>query len=1016
MGPLARLLGPPAVLVEGKHIELPVGKRSALWLYLVHRRRWIDRSELSFLLWPDTEQRRAYGNLRQVLSDLSRIPWGRAVESERLRVRCIVDSDAGAFEAAADAHRSDEALELYRAPFLDGFVVDDANEFMAWLERERAALHERWRTLALNAIDRLTEAGRTMDALGLVERLVADDPLDEDAARRGMQAARASGDARRALLIFAGLRTGLRREVGLRPSPRTTHLAHRIAEEAKAAAEVPIDIPPPLTVRDDVLATRLVGRERELHDLATLVASDARLVTVVAPGGMGKTWLARALQHRVGHAFGDGSAFVRLENVVGPYALVHAIADALGLRLGPEGELRRQLVTVIGDRELLLLLDGFEAHVGEHALITALLEGCPRLTLLVTSTVALEHSRERTYELGGLALVAPGAEAGNGTVGEAARLFARCAERVRGLEATPLDGRHVDAICRMLGGSPLAIDLCASWLAVAPIEAVRERLSESWEILHGDSVDRPPRHRDVRELLEAVWNSLRERDRSAWHRLALLRGTFDHEAALRVSGTGWDGLRRLKRHAIVRSVGDRLELHALVARFGREKAATSGEATGVGAALVDLFSERLGAVGRRGTPAVHDDDLPHLVAAWRHAVRTASFEALAAMAIGMQRSLWRIARSADAVRLCDEAVEVLAPASGPDRDVAFARLICGASSRHGPPPERARSAVRIAEARDDPIGQAIGHASLALDEPMRRARLHHRRSKVLFDRSRDPRGIIRTCLGFGGRLCVSGFYREASATIEEALYRSVAAGSRAHEAEAIAALGDVATLTGDLDTAEARASEARELFERLGVPLRAATCLGTLARIARIRRDRDAAVRWTASFVACQEAMGLGDALEVTVARLHLDYVVGDYDQAWRDGHTTLHRVGLGSKGLVAELTRLRLARIAMRRGDLHLGCEYVRGVLRPRQALERPRVVVDAIVAAAEFAVLQGATAEASVLLRSVLRQPAMDAESRAEAHELTGAAGLALDGPPAGVELSLLARHAHEVLQQPS
>jgi DNA-binding SARP family transcriptional activator/predicted ATPase/tetratricopeptide (TPR) repeat protein len=1021
VGDLARLLGRPTVTVEGDTYELPAGRRGAVWLFVVHQHRWVDRDELTFLLWPDHPQGRANANVRQVLTAVARSPWGRCLERTRGCVRCLLDTDVAAFEVAAREQRDEDALEWYGGAFLNGFVIDDAPEFMRWLEFERAALHDRWRTIAVHAIDRWIGSQCYDDALRLGERLLGHDPLDDDAAWGAMLAADATGQPRRALLIFEALRTELQRELHLEPSPRTAELARRIAKRAEPRRATAVTLPEAPRVHEASFASRFVGRERELEELAALVTtSAARLVTLVAPGGMGKTWLARALGSRVSAAFASGAVFVALEDVSGPQALCHAIANALGARLGPKGALQRQLAAVIAERELLLVLDGFDEHVKEHALLTTLLDECPRVRLLVTSRVRLQHSEESPYELAGLDVTTPvGLDAvAPASLSDAARLFLRAACRVMGPgRADALDTEHVDAICRSVGGSPLALDLTASWLAVAPIASVRDRVASSWDVLHSDDVDRPARHHDMHALIEETHQRLADHDRRTWARLALLRGSFDHETAVRVSGTSWRDLLRLKRYALLRSVGDRLQMHALVARFGRDLAERTGESERVGAELAQLFSERLDPESREA-PLVSHDDLPHLEAAWHHGLRSASFDRLAAMAVGLQRSFHAAARNAESRALCDEAVEALMPTRGADRDKALARVICGASSRFGPPPQRARTAIALGEAVGDPLGQAVGHASLALGEPMPSARHHHRRSRALFDHEGHASGVIYTCLTFGARLAVRGHHAEATAAFEEALERALTTGSEIDEAEALAGLADVARRTGDLETAEARAIAARERFERLGVPVRAATCVATLAWVARLRGDLDEATRWGHAYLEYQDAMGLGDGIEARVARMYLEFALGRYDDAYRTGSGILAAIGRASTGYVADITRLRLARIAVRRGDATEARDLIRAVLRPRQASDGPTHARDAVVAAAELAAAQGRGDEALALLRQVLAQPALDSETRLEVAGLADAQNWHITPPDPEAQTSLteLVALAHATLDRAS
>jgi DNA-binding SARP family transcriptional activator len=224
MSDLARLLGRPHAVVGGSVLGVPPVKSGALWSFLVHQADWVDRPRLTFMLWPDVAQHRAHVNLRQLLRTLAGAPWGRRLERERYRVRLLLRSDAAEFLAAAAASRPAEALAAYRGSFLDAFYIADAPEFMSWAERERGALYDRWRSLALGAIDHALDAHAPESAYELAERLLREDPCDESAARGAMRASMAAGDTTRAARISRALTAALRNELGTVPSPATNAL------------------------------------------------------------------------------------------------------------------------------------------------------------------------------------------------------------------------------------------------------------------------------------------------------------------------------------------------------------------------------------------------------------------------------------------------------------------------------------------------------------------------------------------------------------------------------------------------------------------------------------------------------------------------------------------------------------------------------------------------------------------------------------------------------------------------
>ncbi len=986
MSDIARLLGRPHAVVDGTVHDVPAVKSGALWAFLVRQAGWVDRARLTFLLWPDSEQHRANANLRQLLRTLAGSPWGRRLERDRHRVRLVVTSDAADFASGGSLERPLAAVKAYRGRFLDSFHVDDAPEFMAWAHTERAALHERWRSLALAAIDAAIASHAGDQASELARRLLRDDPCDEPAAQGAIRASLASGDTTGALRTYRALASALRDELGAEPSPATQELAGGLVLAPVRTAPAVVEEPASEPVPTERVARRFVGRESELNELTHLLwRPEVRLVSIVAPGGMGKTWLAQQLAARLAASYADGVAIAHLDDVEGPLGLLHAVAHSLGVRLAPDADGRRQLLAALAERDLLLVLDGFERHVAEHAFMSTLLAHCPRISLLITSRRRLRHSDEHVFELDGLALSATASVDG---LSDAARIFVRAAGRVAGpARAEQLDPAQVEAVAVAVGGSPLALELCAAWIGVAPLERILERVTSSWEPLRGDDVDRPVKHRDLHDLLSATWASVDAADQRVWARLAVLRGSFDLETAMHVAACGWSGIGRLTRASLLRTRGDRLEMHALVARLGREQAARSGDDARSLRALGELFVSRFAApVSGRGAP--HElvaDDLANLSAAWRHAILAHDFERLARLAVGVQRAFQGAGRSIDAAALCGEAVAVLEVEAGPWRDVALARVIMAASGHGAVMRERVARASALAEAADDDVARALVHAWHCWTLPVPEGRAHYERSMALFAGMGDDAGVIATCRAYASRLTINGFYDQAPALLDEARRRAVAIGSLL----SLALIDDDRAINaffrGDLEQAETLMAACRDQFEALGARRQAANSLQTLAWMARARRDLQRAAELCEAFVEAQVEMGVGDGLDVLIVRLLTSWTLGRYDEAWRHGHDLLERYGESAvASLVTDFTSVWLARIALRRGDPAASRRLLSTAMRPGLERERPRLVLDAAVVAAEYAAVSGALPAASELLRVAWTHPAMDPESRAEASEL--------------------------------
>jgi predicted ATPase/DNA-binding CsgD family transcriptional regulator len=293
-------------------------------------------------------------------------------------------------------------------------------------------------------------------------------------------------------------------------------------------------------------ATVLVGRDAELERVCLLLSSeDVRLLTLTGPGGVGKTRLGLRAAALSGEEFADGVAFVSLGALIDPLLVIDAIASALGLaEAGARAPLDRT-VSHLGERESLLVLDGFEQLLDAAPVVSGLLAACPRLKLLVTSRAALAVAGEHEFHVPPLAF--PPA-AGDGADPElllgfpAAVLFWQRAEAVeRGLELTPQRARAVAEICRRVDGLPLAIELAAARVRLLSPEAMVGRLGRRLELLTGGRRDAPRRQQTMRETVAWSYGLLSPAEQRLFRLLSAFAGGFTLEAVESVASGLDDG-------------------------------------------------------------------------------------------------------------------------------------------------------------------------------------------------------------------------------------------------------------------------------------------------------------------------------------------------------------------------------------------------------------------------------------------------------------------------------------------
>lgn len=583
------LLGPPEIRLGLAPLNIRSRKARALLFYLAVSARAHDRSHLAGLLWPDLPETNARRNLRVALHKLRQTLAGHLLVEPRslaLNSAAPVWLDTWALQEAHETIEQAGVLALatnpspivlnslrhavahYRGEFLEGFVLSDTQAYTSWLtaQRERLRLqvvqvHEALAALAEKG-GNLAEARRRMHAILIIE------PWREEAHRRLMRLLFQSGRRSEALIQYEKCREILAEELKVEPAPETVALydevrrAGELRQVSRATAQH--NLPAETTV--------FVGRRAELAQIGELLADPGcRLLTLVGPGGMGKTRLALQAARRAIDSFADGVFYVPLETVATAEQLPESVAGAVGLILSPQNDPWEQLLAYLHERQLLLLLDNFEHLVSSAGLLSELLQAAPHLKLLITTRETLRLYEEWLVEVQGLAY--PVADAPSDvSKSEAAALFLQRARQVD--QSFWLEGHEaaVVRICRLLLGMPLGLELAAAWVHSMPPAEIARQISASLEILATRLRNVPRRHRSIIAVFDHSWDLLRPSQKQQLRQLAVFRGGFTEDAARQVVGAGRRELKKLVDKSLLLPVDKaRYDMHPLIHQYAMDK-------------------------------------------------------------------------------------------------------------------------------------------------------------------------------------------------------------------------------------------------------------------------------------------------------------------------------------------------------------------------------------------------------------------------------------------------------------
>ena len=658
------LFGTPRLELAGAPVNIPRRKALALFAYLVVTGHSHSRDALATLLWSEKDQSSARAELRRSLyvinrklgnewltadletiglnPELKSLPGGGIwldVQEFQEKLKAVEAHNHPASETCPDClPLLEDAVALYTDHFMAGFSLPDSPGYDEWQFFQREGLRHQLANTLEQLSAHYSTVGEYEAAITYARRWLALDPLHEPAHRRLMTLFAKSGRKTAALRQYEICKSSLAAELDVQPAAETTKLYEQIRDQtSKPPPSLPIQITP------------FIGREEELDELAKLLAKpDVRLVTILAPGGMGKTRLALEAGAAQSAHFAHGVYFISLAPLGSVSGVLSTIAEAVNFQFYSGANPQQQLIDYFREKQVLLLLDNFEHLLAGTGLVNEILRAAPGVKVLVTSRARLNLRVETVYVLRGMAYqnvtsmdtLQESQRFQDQSAYSAIRLFVGSAQRVRpDFEIHSGNLNHITRICRLVGGMPLGIELAAAWAGMLSTEEIVNEIQGGLDFLAIEMLDAPKRHHSIRAVLERSWDMLDDSNQDVFKKLSVFRGGFTRNAAQEVAGAALQQLLTLANQSfIMRTRTGRYQVHELLRQFAGERLEQNADEK---QRIHERHCEYFAAfVKQREAEILAGDkneallEIDNIRAAWRYAVKKGVYAAIRKLSFG----------------------------------------------------------------------------------------------------------------------------------------------------------------------------------------------------------------------------------------------------------------------------------------------------------------------------------------------------------------------------------------------
>jgi predicted ATPase/DNA-binding SARP family transcriptional activator len=912
-------------------------KAIALLAYLAMTRQAHSRQKLAALLWTENTPSQARAALRRTLSALRKGLGGEWLDIAEDSICLKLDGECWLDTAvfyhhlhapqehlkAGTCHEPDlcstclahlaAAVELYRGEFLAELHVRDCSQFDDWRFFEGENLR-RQQAAALASLLNCHQAQGSLElAIGYGQRWLQLDPFQEESHHRLMQLYYQAGEYRAALRQYDQWAAVLAEKVGARPSDEMLQLHNRILRESigelrpvapgdssRPVEQEAIKYPtPPHTLPAQL--TPFVGRAEELGELLRYFdVPTCRLLTVMGPGGVGKTRLAiqagQELLNKRTEMVRHGIYFAPLAAIQSAEFLVSAVATCLNFSFYEKEEPRIQLLRYLKNKRLLLIMDNFEHLLSYADFLLEILSQAPYVRILVTSRTALNFQAESLYELRGLSYppktnaktaLTPYADSQRY---DAVQLFIQRARRIHiSFSPTADDQVAIIQICRLLEGNPLSIELAATLTHFFSCSEIVGQIEKSLDVLKSSMRDMPDRHLSLRAVFEHSWQLLTGSEKHTFARLSVLQGSFSKEAAIQIGDASPALLAALVNKSLLwETPGGRYGCHEILRQYAREKlevdAAETQRVLARHAAYYATFlqskEEALKGVQQKATLEAIGREIENVRIGWQYALSQEQYETLHQFLDSLYAFYDVRGWFQEGSEIFERAVEHLIKWDNavPDKTMLRGQLL----ARLGGLLHRL-SRYKEAKAKLQE-GLAIGRQLALVEE-------------------------VTFCLNQLGVVAYfQGEYQAAENYLQESLTRARESNQLWHEAFALNSLGNVYNVLGQYDQARTLMQQGLTIRQQIGDRRGVAISLNNLGTVAETLGSYPAARQFFQKSLEIKREVN--DPRGIALALLNLGYVtsrLGDLPAAKRylqESLLTFSEIG-DSTGVLFALTNL---------------------------------------------------------------------------------------------------------------